>query len=505
MFYKNLIGNKKINFKQYKCPTITNGWAVDQDEKSLPYGSCACSYNFDESSGVLKDNFGISVLQTHHTEYTHREDDLKTFTDDLLPTLAFRVFFTTIRYYQSETNFIRLMLVVDEDCHLKTYRMNSATINPVSVPSIQLDGVKRMNKLRINGVDNLVFTGPQKSYAYIPIISTYVKELDNSLQLVDIVTYNNRSFANSSLYKNTIFYSEEFNPLNFDINNDESGRIVFEDTLGDCTRVMIFKNKLYVIRQFGISKIVKGKDKKEFETENMCVVSDAIAFNSAVICGDKMVFATGGGIYEFDGNKATRIVTGLESRLKNKKQYGDLAAYNQGKYYLCCKLDFGDDEYFTVENYLANHNCIMIMDVDTHKYSLVRGVEITDFANLKDMSNQDILAVVYSTFQSYRVAMVTDSGAIYNAPKLKKCWESNESDFGYPDRWKFIKDLKISTAKDITLRLTFDGKSKDISVTGKSTMQSIKINRKVKRFKFKIIAMEAGNEITLPVVTAGVL
>ena len=105
--------------------------------------------------------------------------------------------------------------------------------------------------------------------------------------------------------------------------------------------------------------------------------------------------------------------------IKNKKQYGDLAAYNQGKYYLCCKLDFGDDEYFTVENYLANHNCIMIMDVDTHKYSLVRGVEITDFANKKDMSNQDILAVVYSTFQSYRVAMVTDSGAIYNAPKLK--------------------------------------------------------------------------------------
>ena len=75
MFYKNLIGNKKINFKQYKCPTIANGWAVDQDEKSLPYGSCACSYNFDESSGVLKDNFGISETSPMYKKYLVNQDD----------------------------------------------------------------------------------------------------------------------------------------------------------------------------------------------------------------------------------------------------------------------------------------------------------------------------------------------------------------------------------------------------------------------------------------------
>lgn len=505
MFYKNLISNKKIQFKEYKCPSISDGWKVDKNKKALPYGSCACVYNFDESSGVLTDNFGLDKLQTSYTTYNYRENDKKIFTDDYLGSSVENCFYTSIRFSHSETDYYYLFMIVDSSFHLKVFRLDTADMQTYYIDELDLENVKRMNKLRINGVDNLIFTGGTKSYAYIPFTTNHVQELDNSLKLVDLCYYNNRCFANSSKYINTIFYSEEFNPLNFDINNDESGRIVLDDSLGGCNKVIIFKNKLFIIRQFGISKIVKGKDKKEFDTENMCVVNDAIASDSVLICGDKMLFATGGGIYEFDGTKATKIITGLEPKIKFKKQYHAIAGYCQGKYYLCCKLDFGDDDVVLVENSYYGSNCVIILDVDTHKYSLVRGIEIIKFTNVKDMSNNDILAVIHAGDSTYKLSMITCSGNVNMENKLKKSWESVESDFGYPDKWKFIKDIRLTTVKDITLRLTFDDKTKDISVLGKSTMQSIKINRKTKRFKFKIIAMEAGNEITLPIVTAGVL
>ena len=100
--------------------------------------------------------------------------------------------------------------------------------------------------------------------------------------------------------------------------------------------------------------------------------------------------------------------------------------------------------------------------------------------------------------------MLTNSGKFFGSNTIKKGWVSSTSDFGYPDKIKFIKEMTLYTKQNITINLKLDGKVKTISVTGKSGEQTIAINKKAKLFSFEIIAMEGDNEISLPTFVAGV-
>ena len=100
---------------------------------------------------------------------------------------------------------------------------------------------------------------------------------------------------------------------------------------------------------------------------------------------------------------------------------------------------------------------------------------------------------------------VIDQNGTLKGEHLKKFWKSRQYDFGYPNRNKFIKEMRFISKTDVVLTLYIDNRIKTINVKGKSTMQTIKINEKAKNFGFSFDTLSSGTYITLPKFVVGVL
>ena len=100
---------------------------------------------------------------------------------------------------------------------------------------------------------------------------------------------------------------------------------------------------------------------------------------------------------------------------------------------------------------------------------------------------------------------VIDQNGTLKGEVLKKFWKSRQYDFGYPNRNKFIKEMRFISKTDVVLTLYMDNRIKTINVKGKSTMQTIKINEKAKIFGFSFDTLSSGTYITSPKFVVGVL
>ena len=96
------------------------------------------------------------------------------------------------------------------------------------------------------------------------------------------------------------------------------------------------------------------------------------------------------------------------------------------------------------------------------------------------------------------------SGKIFETP-THKLWSSPMTDFGYPDRYKYIKEMYLYSKTDITLKIYYDDKEKELKVKGKDCNQTIKLNIKARKFRVDFVCDEVEANVSSPEVLVGVL
>ena len=207
-----------------------------------------------------------------------------------------------------------------------------------------------------------------------------------------------------------IWYATDLNPEKVGDINSYSGYITLPEGLGNAKRVITFDENVYVIREYGISKI--SFIQKNFTVSEVYASNTQIFANTACVCGNLMLFMTTDGLYTFNG---ARVVKNEINFLKNLKINHDMTASSlASKYYLACKLDFNDDKQILCEENECVNNALIVLDVDDYSYEIVRGVDIKKLQPLKTDIFEKML-VVFNSANADKSGEIVENSVCFDA------------------------------------------------------------------------------------------
>ena len=499
MFYKNLIKNN-LKCKKYNFLPFNSQMNFKFNYQSQPLGRCSQVYNFDTSSEALKDGLGVTELKfvwnnAHDLQY-------KTL---VAPTFAFVENAYFFRYWHKTWGYYYVLVIYCSNKKIYYNYVNQYNDQWHEITNLTLTEEPIALYSKVNGVDCLIFYNDEDGMFVWDIRGTDAYKVENPPAITSMCIHNERLFATVKGEARSIIFSEELNPINFNVSTEEGGYINMDDDHGKCNRVISFNGNLYVIRDYNIARVTEGKDRNEFIVEQLDLDNGKIFHNTVCVCGDKMMFLASDGIYEFNGTKSKKIDFDFDKQIHSIDNHYAIGHYSDGHYYLSCNMNFGDGVKYGCENLdLHFNNTLIKIDVNKYDCQFMRGVDVKRFVPINDGVNNSIL-VLY-IIHDYRTIIGKLSDNVGNAfgENLKKCWRSEKYDFGLPGKYKYLRDIVLISHTDCDLNVYFDDRVKTIKIRGSEQPQTIKINEKSKCFAFEFLTENCGVYISVPQIRAGV-
>ena len=275
-----------------------------------------------------------------------------------------------------------------------------------------------------------------------------------------------------------VWYATDLNPEKVGDISSYSGYITLNDSLGSANRVITFDENVYVIRDYGISKI--SNIQKTFIVSEVYSSNTKIFANTACVCGNVMLFMTKEGLYTFNGAKVTKNEINFAKLLENNEQL--TASSLASKYYLACKLNFEDNKQILCEESEYVNNALIVLDVDDYSYEIVRGVDIKQMYPLKTEVFEKML-VLFNSNNADKVGEIVENSVCFDA-NLPKFWSSQQIFASFET--KIFTKLVVDADKDVEIKLIYD--DKEITFT---TYQS-----GINEFMFKLFGKQLKLEIS---------
>ncbi|MBR2967468.1 MAG: hypothetical protein IKC35_01660 [Clostridia bacterium] len=424
-------------------PNFTSGINSAFDQSVLSLAVAANCYNFDFTSGALKDCAGF-VCQDVEAD-------------------SVWVFHSDAGEY--------LMWCISGEIYYKSSLGQTGKLEGIS-----LGGTPKAIEYRLNGEEVILICSPlDNMVVWNGIDAPYY--VSASPLITSMTMHYERMFVTTSNEKNTLWFSDDLDPSNWNTDMTEGGFIELADERGALIKVLSFLNYVYIFRERGISRLSAYADQSEFSISHLFVTSGKIYPSSIALCGDKVIFASSDGLFSFDGLSTRRILTNLDGLLCPDEN--SVAVYHGGKYYLALKSNFDQDS--NQGEYVNN----AILIYGDNGYTLMRGYDISDFYS----SGDELYAII--------------DGRLHKKGgdcQLGKRWVVPATDLG-SGRKKRIKVLYIDTNVDLTLKVVVDGQEKEIFVQGKNTTSRVNINMCGRKFGFTIDCSAPGAVISRPQLT----
>ena len=102
---------------------------------------------------------------------------------------------------------------------------------------------------------------------------------------------------------NTLWFSDDLDPTNWNISLDEAGFVEMADENGALLKVLSFFNYVYVFRSYGITRFYATGEQSRFSLMHLFVSSDRIIGDTVCVCGARILFLTQRGLFDFDGSR----------------------------------------------------------------------------------------------------------------------------------------------------------------------------------------------------------
>ncbi|MBR2970191.1 MAG: hypothetical protein IKC48_00095 [Clostridia bacterium] len=343
-----------------------------------------------------------------------------------------------------------------------------------TLQGITLTGKPKAIAYRLNGEDVVLICSPtDRMVIWNGVDAPYY--VDESPLITSMTVHYERLFVTTGDEKNTLWFSDDLDPSNWDTSDGAGGFIELADERGALIKVLSFLNYVYIFRERGISRLTAYAEQSEFSISHLFVTGGRIYPESIALCGDKVIFASSDGIFTFDGVSTRRILSNLDGLIIPDEN--SVAVYRGGKYYLATRANFGEDGGFASS---YTNNALLIYGEDG--YTLMRGYDITDMYTYGDT----LYAVIDQKVYEHR--------GICDLPKR---WTVPQTDLG-SGRSKRIKVLYLDTATDVTLTLNVDGTKKTCFVKGSSTTSRVNINLCGRKFGMTIDCLADSPRISRP-------
>jgi len=416
------------------------GMNAAMDKEVLPIHIAKHIYNFDFSSGALIEGYGLKsvpyITRKITNLWTFKRYDFDKEQDE------------EILMYSCPEGFVYYVQ------NLQEYRLEG----------IQFTSIPRAVNYRLYGDDVILMTSSSDVMAvWDGKNAPYT--VPNSPHITSMTIHFERMFSTVGGERNAVWFSRDLDPTNWDLALDRGGFIQMLDERGKLNKVVSFLNFVYVLRDFGISRISAFADQTDFSTSNLFVSSGRIYAQSATLCGDRILFLASDGLYAFDGLSTQRIMQRLDSVVRPSPH--SASCFHNGKYYLSFRIE--DDEGLDNDE---DNNAVLVYEVQTGLFSILKGVCVRNFAKCGE--------VIYGVTREGDAAYVERCGSVFGEA-TPKSWVSGHLDFG-TERVKTIREIYVSSDTPFTMTLQNERSEKSFEVVPEPGVTRIRVNMSGRKF-----------------------
>ena len=436
---------------------FSGGADYEKDEGAGSVSRAADSFNFDFTGGELRTGYGLKNYAP-------------------LESFDVRSVWLFTRYDCDKGERDDIMLATDADGALYERHVSHGDVAFSKVSGVTFTGTPAFINYRLYGDDVVIMCSEKDGmYVYDGVNDAY--RVDDAPTIKSMALHGERLFVTVGGEKKDLWFSEDLDPTNWDASLRGGGFIRMTDERGDLNRVISFLGYVYVFREYGISRVYATGRQTDFSVTNLFVAGGRIYPGSVTVCGDRVLFLAGDGLYAFDGVSANKILGKVSGVISDGENCA--AIYSDGKYYLSFRRNYKPtDEPIGCESTHASYvnNMLLVLEIAGGKYSLTRGVDVTGFAR----SDGEVIAIT----SCGETGTVEKCGSNLGTP-LKKVWVVPKTDMGTSDK-KTVREIRLFTKTAATVTLKSDTGSLAVNFPGGRDVQRKRVSFSGRRIGFGI-------------------
>ena len=501
MLYSEMLPLSNQTKLNVRLTDFSNGINTQKSFSVLPLNYAVNTFNFDLSSGALREGLGLKVFTTPYTRFGVAHT--KTYDVPTNVTQIQNVWFYR-RYDYDGESFSPVMLIYGDDSKLYGTTIRSTT-GFTEVASMALDGDPVGINYRLDNKDCMIFCSTSATdYLYTWDSINAVQKYTGCPAVLSLAKHAGRLFATSTGDKKKLYFSDDLDPRNWQVSDTAGGYIEISDDRGALNKLIEWNNYLYVIRDYGITRISAWGEQQDFVVRHLYLSTGKIYANSAVHCGSCILMLCKDGLYMFDGTDTKKVNTGLDKFFDSVDNENSVGAFLDGKYYLSCRLNYGDDQVVGCESGDCVNNTLLEYDINTGKLNILRGVDIKLLLNVQTSEFSKLVCCTNTAGQQNVLMEVTHDGQILDTPTFK-FWESPKTDLGYPDKQKVLNEIYVTSSASAKLVLTTDGGDYSVDITASLIPKKYKLNIKCTTFSLSLATEASSIDILPPTLKATVV
>ncbi len=437
MFYPKNLKGKKVSSASVAYSTFKKGIDADTDESVLDVKNAVISYNFFYQNGALTTGYGFAELTVPLIEVPgefplHYINDVK-----FEKIWLFRIYNALSKKRQDKL----VMFADDNYMHWVPINRNDNWVYRNSFKAFPSCPTAIL--YRYNDQDVFIFSSLEEGFYIWNNISDPMK-VESAPQITSMCVHYERIFATvGGAEKKTIWFSAEFNPTNWSADGSGSGFIEMIDERGDLNKVISFLDYVYIFREYGISRLTAYADETQFSVSHLFSSSSKIFSDTVAVCDDLVIMLTGNGLYAFDGVNTKKIPLEIEKLLIGADNKKANSVFFKGKYYLACKLNYGDNLDLVETTSDSVNNTLLVYDIEKNSYTITRGVDINSMLALQEGEISKVILCLRGEHAN-RLVELNETGMYFDTV-MPKYWQSPKNDLGYPNKKKLIKEIYLET------------------------------------------------------------
>ena len=466
-----------IKYKTFDYKRLSSGVDLDGVPATDNLGCAKNTYNFSYFDNKIKDGYGLS----HYYVTDNSTTSALVFPSNIIVKKMYSICFKDEAY--------SCLIVIGHNFKPYMWKYSDKTQQIIQL-SFTMQGIPYVFGYVKENAHMLGFS-------YNGKITTYNME-DGEVDFInDVYDVGELSFLDNCVIgipnddKYSFWYSESFLPSDWVKTANKCTIQNVDLLLGKCLKIFKLEENLYLVREFGIQRLVYDIDLGKYLIQNIGESIGRIYSNSIGLYGSKIVYLTTNGLYEFNGNSSKRIKTNVEHIISGYQNTA--TACQNGKYFVSTKYDFGDDAIGIETSESYENNILLCVDLESKIETIFRGIDVVQLISINTTFLTDIGLIVFDG-QKNQLSRLSPNCQIYNQ-NIKKHWESIPTDFGLPDKKKILSRFFIISKQDITITFHMDNKKYTTSVKGSESVHTIRPNLSGQMFWYTIDSNLADNEI----------
>ena len=462
---KNVV--KRIpTIKKVTINSFSNGVNGEIDEKLLNFTYATTSYNFDYKNGALLGCEGVDYLTINDKRYP--------FEEKVYPV---KIYHYVKRDKVSRASDNRYIVYASNKCFYSIKEKGCSEI--LKYENLTMENAPEGLNYNFNGED--VYILSKDGEGIIIINGDDFEDISLTPDVSSMSIHSERLFITTNTDKHTLWFSDDFDPTNWQISLDKAGFITLEDELGDMLKVVSFSGQLYIFRSYGITQLTAYGFQEDFIVSNVSVSQGKIYKDTITNCGEYIIYLTENGLYRFNGAQSVKVLDNLDEYILNKEKA--FSCYLFGNFYLVSDMLFDKK----VSQGVVVYN---VKEKDCH---ILKGLNLKSITPIMSETSY-ILCAVNNVNE---ICKITKSGKFLNKP-LKKLWKSGKSDFQIEKARKRLDKISIDITGEITLKVFNEYTFKTYIFSGKGRKE-VKPNLLGEEFSIEISTYYHTPKIVKPI------